>query len=155
MVTSGKTVVFYGEVSVNLDAKGRIAIPTRFREQIATECGNQLVLTYNAHDNNSLWLYPMDVWAQMRDQVMALNAFDERHRTLQRRLVGSAAPMEPDGSSRLLLPVTLREVAGLEKKVTFMGMGRKFEIWNEEVLNRTRFDAPVQAPSEEMLQIEV
>lgn len=147
--------MFHGEVSVNLDAKGRIAVPTRFREQIAAECGSGLMLTYNAHDNSSLWLYPVEFWEKVRDQVMELSVFDERHRTLQQRLVGSATHVEPDASSRLLLPVTQREVAGLEKKVTFMGMGRKFEIWNEDVLNRIRRAAPAQGPSEEMMQLDI
>ena len=95
--------MFFGEVSVNLDAKGRIAIPTRFREQIASECGNRLVLTYNAHDNNSLWLYPMDTWEKMREEVMALNGFGERHRPLQRRQLPRLArwPHSPQATSDL------------------------------------------------------
>ena len=63
---------------------------------------------------------------------MGLSSFDPSHRALQRRLVGSAAEIEPDGSGRLLLPITLRQVAGLDKRVVLMGMGAKFEIWNEQ-----------------------
>ena len=84
---------------------------------------------------------------------MGLSSFDQGHRALQRRLVGSAAEVEPDGSGRLLLPVTLRQVAGLEKRVTLMGMGSKFEIWNEEVLNRNRFEQPLGEPTEEMVKL--
>ncbi len=130
-----------------------MAIPARYREQIAAECGDRLVVTYNAFDNDSLWLYPQTVWEQVRDQVMGLSSFDPRHRALQRRLVGSAAPLEPDTSGRLLLPVTLRQVAGLEKRVTLMGLGTKFEIWNEEVLNRTRFEQPLTEPTEEISKL--
>jgi MraZ protein len=53
-------------------------------------------------------------------------------------LVGSATPVEPDGSGRIQLPLTLRQVAGLEKRVVMMGMGERFEIWNEAILNQKR-----------------
>lgn len=130
-----------------------MAIPTRYREQIAAECGDRLVLTYNAFDNDSLWLYPQTEWERVRDRVMALSSYEPRHRMLQRRLVGSAAPVEPDASGRILLPLTLRQVAGLEKRVVLMGLGQKFEIWNEEVLNRTRFEQPLTEPTEEISKL--
>lgn len=145
--------MYFGETAISLDAKGRLAIPTRYREQIADECADQLVLTYNAFDNDSLWLYPRPVWEQVKEQVMGLSSFDPAHRALQRRLVGSAAEITPDGSSRIQLPQTLRQVAGLEKRVTLMGMGSKFEIWNEEVLNRTRFEQPFGGPTEEIAKL--
>ncbi len=61
--------------------------------------------------------------------------------------------MEPDGSGRILLPISLRQVAGLEKRVVLMGMGSKFEIWNEEVLTRTRFELPMAEPTEEIASL--
>lgn len=130
--------MFFGETAINLDAKGRIALPTRYREAIDEACGNRLVLTYSAFDAGCLWLYPEPEWERVRDQVMALSTFNPSHRGLQRRLVGSATLLEPDGNARLLLPQTLRQVAGLEKKVVLMGMGARFEIWNENVLNQRR-----------------
>ncbi|MEM9301184.1 MAG: division/cell wall cluster transcriptional repressor MraZ [Pseudomonadota bacterium] len=145
--------MFYGESAISLDAKGRMAIPARFRELVAEHCGDRLVLTYNAFDNDSLWLYPHAKWEDVRDQVMSLSTFDQRHRLLQRRLVGSAAEVEPDSSGRIQLPQTLRQVSGLEKKIVLMGMGSKFEIWNEEVLNRTRFEQPLGEPTEEISKL--
>lgn len=130
-----------------------MAVPARFREQVTGECGNRLVLTYNAFDNDSLWLYPEHVWETVRDQVMGLSSFNPGHRALQRRLVGSAAPVEPDASCRLQIPQTLRQVAGLEKRVTLMGLGSKFEIWNEEILNKSRFEQPMDEPTDEISQL--
>ncbi|MDX1626534.1 MAG: division/cell wall cluster transcriptional repressor MraZ [Wenzhouxiangellaceae bacterium] len=130
--------MFFGETAINLDAKGRMAVPTRYREAIEEACENRLVLTYSAFDAGCLWLYPHPEWERVRDQVMALSTFNASHRSLQRRLVGSATMLEPDGSARLLLPQTLREVAGLEKKIVLMGMGARFEIWNETVLHQRR-----------------
>ncbi|MBT8069185.1 MAG: division/cell wall cluster transcriptional repressor MraZ, partial [Gammaproteobacteria bacterium] len=59
---------------------------------------------------------------------------------LQRRLVGSATAVEPDGSGRILLPPSLRQVTGLEKRVVMLGMGNRFEIWNENTLNAKRIE---------------
>ncbi|WP_395377153.1 division/cell wall cluster transcriptional repressor MraZ [Marinicella sp. W31] len=134
--------MFYGELALNLDAKGRLAIPSKFRELIADACQNKLVLTYNAYENDSLWLYPQSEWEKIRDSVMALSTFDPMHRNLQRRLVGSAFHIEPDKGSRILLPITLRQVASLEKKVVMLGLGNKFEIWNEDALQSSRHDIP-------------
>jgi len=130
--------VFFGETAINLDAKGRLAIPIRYRETLAGQCGNRMVLTYSAFDSGSLWLQSEQAWERIRDDVMALPNFNARHRSLQRRLVGSATAVEPDGNGRILIPPSLRQVAGLEKRVIMLGMGNRFEIWDEDTLNSQR-----------------
>ena len=130
--------MFFGETSINLDAKGRLAIPIRYRETLSGQCGNRMVLTYSAFDSGSLWLQSEQAWERIRDDVMALPNFNARHRSLQRRLVGSATAVEPDGSGRILIPPSLRQVAGLEKRVIMLGMGNRFEIWDEDTLNTQR-----------------
>lgn len=130
--------MYFGETAINLDAKGRFAVPTRYRALIDEQCAGRLVLTYSAFDSGALWLSPSEHWEQMRDQVLGLGTFEPAHRGLQRRLVGSATPVEPDGSGRIQLPATLRQVAGLEKHIVLLGMGNKFEIWNETTLNKKR-----------------
>ncbi len=130
--------MFFGETAINLDAKGRLAVPTRYRQELEAECQNRLVLTYSAFDAGCLWLYPHPEWERIRDEVMGLSTFNASHRSLQRRLVGSATQIELDSNSRILLPVTLRQVAGLEKRAVFMGMGQRFEIWNEDILTERR-----------------
>jgi len=130
--------VFFGETTINLDAKGRLAVPIRYRDTVAEQCLNRMVLTYSAFDSRSLWLQPEKTWERVRDDVMALPNFNASHRSLQRRLVGSATVVEPDGNGRILLPPSLRQVAGLEKRVIFLGMGNRFEIWDEDTLNTQR-----------------
>ena len=130
--------MFFGETAINLDAKGRLAIPIRYRDTVAEQCENRMVLTYSAFDSRSLWLQPEKIWERVRDDVMALPNFNASHRSLQRRLVGSATALEPDGSGRILLPPSLRQVAGLEKRVLLLGMGNRFEIWDEDTLNSQR-----------------
>jgi len=130
--------VYFGETAINLDAKGRLAIPIRYRDTIQEQCSGRMVLTYSAFDAGALWLYPEKEWERVRDEVTGLSTFNPGHRSLQRKLVGSATPVEPDGSGRIQLPLTLRQVAGLEKRVVMMGMGDRFEIWNETILNQKR-----------------
>ncbi len=132
--------MYFGETAINLDAKGRLAIPVRYRDSIQEQCNGSLVITYSAFDSGALWLYPHQEWERVRDEVTGLSTFNPSHRSLQRRLVGSAASIEPDGNGRIQLPQTLRQVAGLEKKVVLLGMGSRFEIWNELVLNEKRIE---------------
>ena len=148
--------MFFGETAINLDAKGRLAIPMRYRDSIQDACGGALVLTYSAFDHGALYLYPQEKWEGVRDKVMELSTFDPRHRSLQRKLVGSASAVEPDASGRIQLPQTLWQVAGLEKKVVLLGMGSRFEIWNENVLNAKRLEEDGRADepaSEEMTRL--
>lgn len=140
--------MFFGETAITLDAKGRIAMPTRYREDLMSACEGRLVLTYSAFDSGCLWLYPESEWSRVREQVMALSTFNSSHRSLQRRLVGSATQIEADGNGRLLLPQTLRQVANLEKRVVLMGMGQRFEIWNENILSQRRIEEERQMQSE-------
>ena len=145
--------MYFGETAINLDAKGRLAIPMRYREAIQEQCSGRLVLTYSAFDSGALYLYPEQEWERVRDEVMGLSTFNPGHRSLQRKLVGSASAVEPDGNGRIQLPQTLRQVAGLEKRVVLLGMGSRFEIWNETVLNQKRIEEERsldQAASEEM-----
>ena len=139
-----------------MDAKGRLAIPTRYRELIDEHCAGRLVLTYSAFDSGALWLFPEQEWKRVRDDVMQLSTFKPSHRALQRRLVGSASAIEPDGSGRMQLPQTLRQVAGLEKHIVLLGMGARFEIWDENTLNqkRTEEESSLNEPaSEEMARL--
>lgn len=130
--------VFFGETAINLDGKGRLAIPVRYRDSIQEQCSGRMVLTYSAFDSGALWLYPENEWERVRDEVTRLSTFNPGHRSLQRKLVGSATALELDGSGRIQLPLTLRQVAGLEKRVVMMGMSSRFELWNEAILNQKR-----------------
>ncbi|MSQ99464.1 MAG: transcriptional regulator MraZ [Xanthomonadales bacterium] len=148
--------MFFGETAINLDGKGRLAIPVRYRDSIQAQCSGRMVLTYSAFDSGALWLYPENEWERVRDEVTRLSTFNPGHRSLQRRLVGSATALELDGSGRIQLPLTLRQVAGLEKRVVMMGMSSRFELWNEAILNQKRAEEERSmnvAASEEMSRL--
>jgi len=123
--------MFQGETAITVDDKGRMAIPTAYRDEVARG-GNRLVVTYNPYENGCLWLYPEAAWQAVRDQVVALPNAKRVHRNLQLKLVGAATVVEPDGNSRILLPQTHRAAAGLERKAVLLGMGNKFELWSEQ-----------------------
>ena len=148
--------MFFGETAINLDAKGRLALPMRYRDSIQELSGGRLVLTYSAFDSGALYLYPEEEWQRVRDEVTGLSTFNPGHRSLQRKLVGSASAVEPDGNGRIQIPQTLRQVAGLEKRVVLLGMGNRFEIWNETILNQKRVEEERsldEAASEEMTRL--
>jgi MraZ protein len=124
--------MFQGETAITIDDKGRLAIPTSYRDQVARECGNRLVLTYSPFDAGCLYLYPQDVWERVRDQVNALPRTKKTSRTFQLKLVGAASFVEPDGSGRISIPASHRNAVGIEKKAVLLGMGDKFELWSEQ-----------------------
>jgi MraZ protein len=124
--------MFQGETAITIDDKGRLAIPTSYRDLVARECGNRLVVTYNPFEAGCLYLYPLPVWEKVRDQVNALPRTKKNSRLLQLKLVGAATFAEPDGSGRISLPASHRNAVGIEKKAVLLGMGDKFELWSEQ-----------------------
>ncbi len=124
--------MFQGETAITIDDKGRLAIPTSYRDIVARECGNRLVVTYSPFESGCLYLYPQPVWEKVRDQVNSLPRIQPRSRLLQRKLVGAATFVEPDGNSRISIPASQRGAVGIEKRAVLLGMGDKFELWSEQ-----------------------
>ncbi|WP_210396734.1 division/cell wall cluster transcriptional repressor MraZ [Motiliproteus sediminis] len=134
--------MFRGVNPINLDAKGRMAIPTRYRERIAERCEGQMVATIDT-EARCLLLYTLPEWEVIQAKIEALSSFNAETRRIQRLLIGHATDLEMDGSGRLLLPAPLRDYAELDKKVVLLGQGKKFEIWSEALWTQTR-DAYLQ-----------
>ena len=131
--------MFRGVNTLNLDAKGRLAIPTRYRDDLTHRCEGRMVITIsNAINVCCLWLYPLTEWEPIERKIVNLTSFDGRAQRLKRILIGHATDCDLDSSGRVLLPVPLREFAVLEKRVVMIGQGNKFEIWNEELWNSER-----------------
>jgi MraZ protein len=128
--------VLRGATKVTLDAKGRLAIPTRYRERLASRCDGQLVVTVDK--DYCLLLYPLPDWEDIERKLMRLPSLDKRARRLQRLMVGHATEVDVDGHGRILLSRELREFAGLSKQAVLLGQGNRFELWDEERWNETR-----------------
>ena len=126
--------VFRGISAVNLDAKGRLSIPSKYREALG---GQSLVLTIDTEDA-CLQLYPMARWSVIEKQLESLPTFNPAARRIQRLLLGHATECELDSQSRILVPSVLREHADLVKKVMFVGQGKRFEIWSESLWTKVR-----------------
>jgi len=121
--------MFRGVNNVKLDAKGRMAIPTRYRERLQERCGGQLVVTVDR--DHCLLLYPLPDWEEIERKLIKLPSFNVQARRLQRLLVGHATEIDMDSHGRVLLPPPLREFASLDKDAVMLGQGNKFEIWDE------------------------
>ena len=121
--------MFRGINRVNLDVKGRLAIPTRYRDELRERCASELVVTVDP--DRCLLIYPLPEWDQIEKLLMKLPTFKESTRILQRLLVGHATEAEMDGQGRVLLPTPLREFAGLQKQTVLIGQGARFELWDD------------------------
>jgi MraZ protein len=124
--------MFRGINSVNLDAKGRMALPARLREAIGEQGDTNLVVTIDTRER-CLLLYPVAQWEVIQARLESLSNMRRNARLVQRLLIGHATDVELDGNGRLLLPAMLREYAGLSKKLVLLGQGNKIEIWAEDL----------------------
>ena len=122
--------VFRGATKVTLDAKGRMVIPTRYRELLAGRGDARLVVTIDR--DQCLLIYPLPDWEEIERKLMRLPTLNEHARRLQRLMVGYATDLELDGHGRLLLPPTLRGFAHLERNAMLIGQGNRFELWDEQ-----------------------
>ena len=124
--------MFQGETAITVDEKGRMTVPTVHRDLLARDCGNRLVLTYNPFERGCVWLYMPSAWEKVRDDLLARPNTLKTVRSLQQKLVGSAAHLELDGNGRVTLPPSHRQAARTEKKEALRGVGDQFELWSEQ-----------------------
>ena len=125
--------MFQGATQINLDAKGRMSVPTKARDPLTQGGTVKLVLT--AHPEGCLLLYPEPAWEPIRAKVMAFPSLDRQSNLWKRLLVGFAEEVEPDGAGRLLISPVLRDYAHITRQVMFVGQGSHFEIWDLEAWN--------------------
>jgi MraZ protein len=122
--------VFRGPSKVTLDAKGRLAIPSRHRERILTRANGALVATVDR--DYCLLIYPLPEWEEIERKLVRLPSLNKTARKLQRLMLGYASELEMDNQGRILLPQELREFAGIERDAILLGQGNKFELWDEQ-----------------------
>ena len=123
--------MFRGINPINLDAKGRVALPAKYRNRVTDRCDGHMVLTVHPFDR-CLLLYPLADWEVIESQVNALpNSTSRQARRLQHLMVGYATELDLDAANRLLLPAMHRDHAELSKRLILVGQGQKFEIWSE------------------------
>jgi MraZ protein len=128
--------MFRGINSINLDAKGRMAMPSRYREQLVAACAGHLVVTIDT--NHRCLLYPLPEWEQIEREIEGLSSFDPMSQRVKHLLIGHATDLDLDGNGRILLPAELRQYADLSKHICLVGQGKKLEIWDQEAWNAQR-----------------
>ena len=123
--------MFRGESSLSMDAKGRLAVPARYRERLSELCSGRIVITISLL-NRCLTVYPFPDWQAIESDLKNLPALDPKSQAIRHLLIGHANECERDGQGRILIAQSLREFADLAKQVKLVGQGTKFELWNEQ-----------------------
>ena len=141
---------FRGINNISVDAKGRMAMPARYRERLLEGCGGRLVVTVD--QDHCLLVYPLPEWEVIESKLIALPSLNKQARLLQRLLIGHATELDMDAQGRILLPAMLRDFAGLKKKAVIIGQGKKLEIWDEDTWSESQEEwvAAVQADEGEL-----
>jgi MraZ protein len=129
-------MLFRGINNIALDAKGRMAMPARYRERLLESCGGRLVVTVDR--DHCLLVYPLPEWEIIEAKLIQLPSLNKQARLLQRLLIGHATELEMDAQGRILLPAMLRDFAGLDKKAVLIGQGKKLEIWDEDTWSQSQ-----------------
>ena len=122
--------MFLGAHEVTIDAKGRMAIPVRYRDELMKMGGGEIIVTVDIKKDNYLLLYPRPHWEKFEAQLMDMD-YDEGVRMVQRRMLGYARETSLDGQGRISISGFLRKEASLEKKALLIGQGNRFELWDD------------------------
>jgi len=136
--------MFHGATVITLDAKGRLALPTRHRDALSSS-GPELVLT--AHPDGCLMLYTMDAWEPVRENLLKSPAFNIQASWWKRLLLGYAEHVTPDASGRILISPALRMHARLERELMMVGQGGYFELWDSGLWTAKLTQAMAQSGS--------
>ncbi len=134
-----------GPTKITLDAKGRLSLPTKYRERITARCDGQLICTVDLR--SCLLIYPLPDWEEVARKLMRLPNLHPMSQQLRGLLMGYATDVELDSHFRLLIPKEHREFAGLDRQAMMFGQGNKFEVWDEGRWNEqlSRWMAPGSA----------
>ncbi len=134
--------MFMGEYNHTVDGKGRVIVPSKFREAL----GEEFVVTKGL--DGCLFVYPMDEWQTFAEKMKVLPTASKNTRQFSRYFLSGAVTCELDKQGRILLPNNLREFAELEKDVVFIGVSTRVEIWSKE-----NWDASMAVCDEDMDEI--
>lgn len=121
--------MFRGRFHYNIDTKGRLSIPSKFREVLSGNSDERLIIT---NFDQCLWAYPFPEWQELERKVAELPQFLDEVRSLQRVFISAATECPLDKQGRILIPPSLREYAAINRDVIVVGMTKRIEIWAKE-----------------------
>lgn len=128
--------MFQGASALNLDAKGRMSVPSKHRDALTVQCEGRLTVT--KHPHGCLLLFPRPTWETHREKIAA---WPMSARAWQRIFLGNASDVELDSAGRILIAPELRVAVGLSREVMVLGMGSHFEIWDAAKLAESESQA--------------
>ena len=128
--------MFRGANKLTLDVKGRLVMPTRYRDRLQERCGGNLVVTVDK--DQCLMIYPLPDWEEIERKLYKMPTLNPQVRGLQRLMIGYATELELDSHGRILLPANLRDFAQLTRDAMLIGQGMRFELWDEARWNERR-----------------
>jgi MraZ protein len=131
--------MFQGASALSLDAKGRLAVPTRHREVLSAIAAGQLTIT--RHPEGCLMIFPRPEWEKFRARIAQVPMSAQ---WFKRVFLGSAMDVEMDGTGRILISPELRAAAGISKDTVMLGMGEYFELWDKATYDAKEADAMVK-----------
>ncbi|MBR1478948.1 MAG: division/cell wall cluster transcriptional repressor MraZ [Lachnospiraceae bacterium] len=134
-----------GQYNHTIDTKGRLSIPSKFRGIL----GNEFIVAKSI--DGCLNIYTLAAWEEQEKKLSELPSLDKNARDLKRFLHTGVATVEPDPHGRILVPMVLREYAGLNKDVTIIGMNDKAEIWDTERFERKNSEFDMDGAAEALL----
>lgn len=137
-----------GVTKLNLDAKGRLAIPSRYRQSLLEDCAGHLVVTLDTEKR--MVIYPYNDWKEVEAKLVKLSSVNKAAVRIKRLYLGHATDCDMDKNGRINLPSYLREIGGLDKQIVLVGIGNKFEVWDEDSWNREWQDDEELELSEEL-----
>jgi len=124
--------MFLGEYLHNIDTKGRLTLPAKFRGELA----KGVVVTRGL--DGCLFVHPVDEWQGLAKKINSLPLTRKDARTLARLIYSGASDCTPDKQGRILLPSYLREFAGVDGETVIIGLHNRLEIWNPQRWERVR-----------------
>lgn len=143
--------MFGGVTHLNLDTKNRIAIPARYREILHSQCNSKITLTLDSAQ--CLLIYPDNIWSGVRDKIQNLpNSAHSLVKSYQRLVLGYAQNIELDSAGRVLIPTVLKDLIKLDKSVVLVGLGNRFEVWNEQAWHLETSKA-LEAPQDDLANL--
>lgn len=142
---------FSGYNVISLDSQKRMAVPSRYRQAIAEQSHNTLVVSRgSSHGGRHLQIYSLEKWQAVSQQISDLPSMHSLSQMLRRQVIGFAFELELDKSNRLLVPQALRDYAAIDRQVVLSGVGDSFELWDEAGWNACMSEQEAQVNFEDL-----
>lgn len=139
----------------SIDSKGRVSIPAKMRKALAPEAEDSFTLTRGV--DKCVAVYPKNEWEKIEAKLSKLNSFNARNRYVINMINSWSEEAQLDAQQRIILPKRLAEFAGIDSKVTIVGMGHYIAFWNPEEYEQymNKYDEPYETVAEQVMSSQI